>query len=66
MGLHDEYRPGTRRTYNEEKIAELLKKTIETKPEAETHWSCRSMEAESGISKTTINRIWNTFCIQPM
>jgi len=64
-GLHDEYRPGAPRTYNDEKIAELLKKTIESKPKAETHWSCRSMEVETAISKTTVNRIWNTFCIQP-
>ena len=64
-GLYDEYRPGSPRTYNEEKVAELLKKTIESKPEGETHWSCRTMEKEAGISSSTVNRIWNTFCVQP-
>ncbi len=64
-GLHDEYRPGAPRTYSEERIAELINKTLETKPEGETHWSCRSFGQEHGISSTTVNRIWNMFGIQP-
>ena len=64
-GLHDEYRSGRTRTHNDEKLAELLKKTLESKPEGETHWSCRSMANEIGISKSTVNRIWKTFSVQP-
>ncbi|MCF6176476.1 MAG: helix-turn-helix domain-containing protein, partial [Victivallaceae bacterium] len=56
QGLHDEYRSGKPRTYTEEHITKLLKKTIETKPAGETHWSCRSMAEECGISKATVNR----------
>lgn len=65
QGLHDEYRPGRPRSYTDEYIAELLRKTIETKPKGETHWSCRSMAEECGISKATVNRIWNIFVLQP-
>lgn len=65
VGLHDEYRSGRPRTHNDEKVAELLKKTLESKPEGETHWSCRSMADEIGISKSTVNRIWKTFSVKP-
>ncbi|NRB82141.1 MAG: IS630 family transposase [Saccharospirillaceae bacterium] len=64
-GLHDEYRSGRPRTHDDEKVAELLKKTLESKPEGETHWSCRSMADEIGISKSTVNRIWKTFSVKP-
>lgn len=64
-GLNDGYRPGRRRSYSEEKIATLLNKTLETKPEGATHWSCRTMSEEVGISRSTVNRIWNLFCIKP-
>lgn len=64
-GLSDEYRSGRDRTYDEEKVAELLKKTLETKPEGSTHWSCRTMAEASGISASTINRIWRLFEIKP-
>ncbi len=37
-------------TYTEERIAELLKKMIETKPAEETHWSCGSMAEELGYA----------------
>jgi len=64
-GLSDSYRTGRPRTYSEEQIAELLKKTLDSKPKGETHWSTRSMEKETGISKSTINRVWNTFSLKP-
>ena len=64
-GLHDEYRSGRPRTHDDEKVAELLKKTLESKPEGETHWSCRSMANSTGISKSTVNRIWKTFSVKP-
>ena len=51
MGLYDERRPGKPRTIEDEAVAELIRKTLRTEPEDGTHWSCRSLAAETGISK---------------
>ena len=64
-GLHDEYRKGHPRKYEDEEIACLLKKTLESKPEGSTHWSCRSMAEETGISAATVSRVWNLFELKP-
>jgi putative transposase len=65
QGLHDELRPGRPRTVNDERVAELLNKTLETKPKNGTHWSCRTLAEETSISKATVQRIWSAFMIQP-
>ena len=64
-GLHDELRPGRPRTISDETVAELVAKTLRTKPENGTHWSCRTMAEEIEVSKSTIQRIWNVFGIKP-
>jgi len=66
MGLYDERRPGRPRTIEDEQIMELLKATIETAPEdGSTHWSCRTMAEETGLSKSTVQRVWSAFAVQP-
>lgn len=64
-GLYDEVRPGRPRTISEEKIAELIRKTLTDKPRNAKQWSCRSFSQQSDISKSTVQRIWNTFSIKP-
>jgi putative transposase len=63
--LRDEVRSGRPRTIREERVAELLQKTIGTKPKAGTHWSCRSFALEHGISKSTVQRLWEAFQLKP-
>lgn len=66
MGLYDERRPGRPRTIEEEAIMELLHRTLHSAPEdGSTHWSVRSMAEETGLSKSTIQRTWAAFGIQP-
>lgn len=66
MGLYDERRPGRPRTIQEEEIMELLRKTLHTEPaDGSTHWTVRSMEQETGLSKSTIQRTWAAFGLQP-
>ena len=65
IGLYDELRPGKPRTIADEEIAELLRRTSETKPVGGTHWSCRSLATETGISKSTVQRVWSAFGLQP-
>lgn len=64
-GLHDELRPGRPRTVSDEKVAELVSKTLQSTPQDATHWSCRTMAGESGLSKSTVQRIWNVFGLKP-
>src|SRR5713226_374196 len=40
-GLHDELRPGRPRPISDERVAQLVRKTLETKPQDGTHWSVR-------------------------
>jgi len=64
-GLHDELRPGRPRSISEERISELIRKTLQTKPRDGTHWSIRSIARETRISRPTVHRIWNAFGLQP-
>ncbi len=66
MGLYDERRSGRPRSIAEEEIMALLKKTLDTKPaDGSTHWSCRSMADDTVLSKSTVQRVWTAFGIQP-
>lgn len=64
-GLYDEPRPGGPRSIRDEEIATLIRKTLRTKPKDGTHWTCRSIAAETKLSKSTVQRVWNAFGLQP-
>ena len=64
-GLDDEPRPGAPRKIGDDKIAEVVTRALETVPEGATHWSRRSMARATGISATTVHRIWGAFGLQP-
>ena len=64
-GLYDELRSGGPRSIRDEQIASLVRKTIKKRPEDGTHWSCRSIAAESKLSKSTVQRVWKAFGLQP-
>jgi putative transposase len=65
MGLYDEPRPGGPRSIHDEQIARLIRKTLKTKPKNQTHWTCRSIAKETKLSKSTVQRVWKAFSIQP-
>ena len=65
-GLYDELRPGKPRTIDDERVAELIRKTLHTRPaDGATHWSVRSIAAETGISSTSVHRYFKLFGLQP-
>jgi len=64
-GLYDEPRPGVERTITDDRIEEVVTKTLETTPKGRTHWSTRSMAKHLGLSHSTIGRIWRTFGLKP-
>jgi transposase len=64
-GLLDEPRPGAPRTVSDTDVERVLTRTLETKPADATHWSIRSMAQACGLSRSTVNRIWHAFALQP-
>src|ERR1700674_796564 len=64
-GLHDELRPGRPRPISDERVAQLVRKTLETKPKGGTHWSVRQIAGQTRLSKSTVHRIWRAFGLEP-
>jgi transposase len=64
-GLLDEPRSGGPRRISDAQIEQVIVKTLESKPRDATHWSTRSMAQATGLSQTTISRIWRAFVLQP-
>jgi putative transposase len=65
MGLYDQPKPGAPRTISDEQIAELVQKTLKKKTKGATHWTCRSIAKQTNLSKSTVQRIWSAFNLQP-
>lgn len=63
--LYDEPRTGAPRKYGDEAVEEVIVKTLETTPKGRTHWSTRKMAKSTGLSHSTVGRIWRTFGLQP-
>ena len=64
-GLRDEPRPGTPRTLDDARIEAVIVRTLESLPTDATHWSSRSMAKASGVSISSVQRIWRAFGLQP-
>src|SRR5579859_3230833 len=64
-GLHDEPRSGAPRTIDDARIEAVIVRTLENCPENGTHWSSRGMAKASGLSVSTVQRIWRAFGLQP-
>lgn len=56
---------GRKPTYSADKVAAIVEATLQTKPEGMTHWSCRTMAGSQGISKSTVNTIWQAHNLKP-
>jgi putative transposase len=65
-GLYDELRPGRPRTIDDERVAGLIRRTLQKKPkDGSTHWSVRRAAKESGISKSSVHRYLQLFSVKP-
>jgi transposase len=64
-GLADEPRPGAPRTIADEQVEAVVVATLEELPKEATHWSRALMAKRSGLSKSTVGRIWKAFGLKP-
>src|SRR5690349_14039670 len=56
---------GRKPTYSLEKIQQLVATTLHSQPPGRTHWSCRSLAQQMGVSKSTVNNIWRSHSLKP-
>ena len=56
---------GRKPRYDSDKIAAIVDATLQTKPKAMTHWSCRTMAKSQGVSKSTIHNVWQAHHLKP-
>lgn len=64
-GLHDELRSGRPRTHEDDRVAEVINTALQDRPPNATHWSVRAMAEHTGISKSTVQRWFGLFGVQP-
>jgi len=64
-GLYDEPKPGAPRKISDEQVAAVIVRTLESRPKEATHWSSRLMAKASGLSPSSVQRIWRAFGLQP-
>lgn len=63
--LGDAPRSGAPRRLSDQKVEEVITKTLESTPPARTHWSSRMMAKESALSDHSVRRIWRAFGLKP-
>ena len=56
---------GRKASISEEQVAAIVHDTLHTKPQGQTHWSCRTMAKHAGVSPATVQRIWHDLGIKP-
>jgi transposase len=61
----DKTRPGRKEKLAEEKVKEIVHMTMNTTPKGATQWSMRTLANESGISKSSVQRIWAAHNLKP-
>lgn len=56
---------GRKPLYGQVRRDAIITATLQTKPKGSTHWSCRTMARVQGVSKNTVNRLWQLHKLKP-
>jgi transposase len=64
-GLSDAPRPNVHRKLSDERVEEVIRLTLQTKPKGMTHWSTRKLAKQSGVSQSSVSRVWRAFQLKP-
>ena len=64
-GLSELPRSGAPRSVNDQKVAEIVRLTLEEKPQGRSHWSTRKLAERVGVSHDTVAKVWKAFMLQP-
>src|SRR5438874_3550519 len=56
---------GRKAHYDQGQRDRIIQATLQSKPKGMTHWSCRLMAKAQGVSKNTVNRLWQVHNIKP-
>ncbi len=56
---------GRKPLYDQVRRDAIITATLQTKPKGSTHWSCRTMARVQGVSKNTVNRLWQLHKLKP-
>ena len=63
--MHDELRAGRPRSHGDERVAEIINTALQSQPKGATHWTTRSMAKHGEVSKSTVQRWFDLFGVQP-
>jgi transposase len=65
-GLADAPRPGAPRKITDDQVEVVVTRVLTEKGRGQdTHWTTRSMAGETGLSQSSVSRIWRAFGLKP-
>jgi transposase len=64
-GLETAPRSGRPREISDDDVRRVLAKTLEPPPDGSTRWSVRRLAAATGLSSSTVHRIWREHKLKP-
>ena len=56
---------GRKPTYSPDRVKAVIDTTLQSKPKGSTHWSCRTLAADQGVSKSTVSNILRSHNLKP-